>query len=428
MATPPVFRVVEREAARVRAPVARRRVLDVPQPGALPRRDGPRARRAGEGAHRQRRRPHLPRLRRARSALVASAMQIAADESMWPVLGGGEVDEELPRDGRDVDHGRASSWSATCCGSRCARCSARRRSCSSRRCSARSRRRGGCSRSRPPALCAAAFCAPLAAYSVGLDSDVVVPGDHAGRRAAAVLVLGHVLPDLAAPGAGCARSPWSRRCGTASSWRAPRPPARSHLGADRRARRGARRVHRAPGCCGAGARFARRLDVVNAATRRPSVFRVLPPLTAAPAAVAARRAQRARVPAHLVDLPERLPRAAAVPAVDRHRRRASSSASCRSAATIVDYKHVRRARPARVGRDERLAARHDLQLLRQVQVLAHLRRDPRDAARHRRRRDRRGRVGADARRDLLDRVPRDDARCSASSRRGGRCSRCRPRC
>ena len=35
-------------------------------------------------------------------------MQIAANESMWPVLGGGEVDENFYRDGGDADHaGRA---------------------------------------------------------------------------------------------------------------------------------------------------------------------------------------------------------------------------------------------------------------------------------------------------------------------------------
>ena len=88
---------------------------------------------------------------------------------------------------------------------------------SSPRCSARSRRRGACSRSRPPALTAAAFCAPLAAFSVDAGHRLRVPGHHAARDPAAVPVLGHVLPGLAAARTGSSRSRCCRRSGTASS-------------------------------------------------------------------------------------------------------------------------------------------------------------------------------------------------------------------
>ena len=53
-------------------------------------------------------------------------------------------------------------------------------------------------------LCSAAFCAPIAAYSIGHDSDVSFPMIMRLGRAAVVLVLGHVLPDQPAP---------DRRCG-----------------------------------------------------------------------------------------------------------------------------------------------------------------------------------------------------------------------
>ena len=81
------------------------RVLDVPQPVAVPRRDGPRARR-----------PHRRELVARSTALsyldfvapgllIASVVQMTAAESMWPVVAGDEVDALLPRHRRDPDHG-----------------------------------------------------------------------------------------------------------------------------------------------------------------------------------------------------------------------------------------------------------------------------------------------------------------------------------
>ena len=215
------------------------------------------------------------------------------------------------------------------------------------------------------------------------DTDLVVPGDHAARHPAAVLVLGHVLPDLAAAAVACSRSRCSRRCGTASSSPARDDRARSHR-RRRRARRGARRVHR------------RRLAVGD---RHAS-------------AEAGGVSVHARPPAH------RARRRVCSRDHGASGRGGSSSATCsRTGAcgtiflsgfvepvlfllsigigvgelvgdlpvggTVVDYKTFVAPGLLAIGRDERRAARHDVQLLREVQVLAHLRRGARDAARHR---------------------------------------------
>ena len=176
---------------------------------------------------RLRRRPDVPRLRRARP----DGRERGAARGRRVVVAGArgrEVDALLPRHGRDADRGAAtcsagsSLWIAIRSDDRRDRVPR-----SSPRCSARCRRRGVCSRSPSPALTAAAFCAPLAAFSVTQETDFVVPGDHAARDPAAVPVLGHVLPDRRSCRTGSNRSRASRRCGTASSSRGRRRPATS---------------------------------------------------------------------------------------------------------------------------------------------------------------------------------------------------------
>ena len=243
MATPPVLRVVEREMPRVHAAVARRGVLDVPQPGALPRRDGPRARRAGRTST-----PgkvagltYLDFV--APGLLVASAMQIAANESMWPVLGAVKwVKNFHATVATSITAGRARgrlrAVDHVARGARRDRCS-----CSSPRCSARCRRRGACSRSRPP-RCARPRSARRSprtrSASTATSSFPVIMrvGDPA-----AVPVLGNVLPDLAAARLAAlvrrALAVVARR----GAARATRPPGRCTSGRHR-ARRGARRVRR----------------------------------------------------------------------------------------------------------------------------------------------------------------------------------------
>ena len=94
----------------------------------------------------------------------------------------------------------------------------------------------------------------------------------------------------------------------------------------------------------------------------------------------------ARVPAHVAGLPHRPVRAAALPAVDRDRRGWAGRQGAGPGRTADPVRPVRRARVDGGGGDERRGARHHVQLLLQVQVRAHLRRDARDAARGRRRR------------------------------------------
>ena len=53
--------------------------------------------------------------------MAASAMQIAAGESMWPVMGGVKWVQNLPRDGGDADHAGRGVRRARRSGSRCAR-------------------------------------------------------------------------------------------------------------------------------------------------------------------------------------------------------------------------------------------------------------------------------------------------------------------
>ena len=214
----------------------------------------------------------------------------------------------------------------------------------------------------------------------------VVPDDHAARRAAAVPVLGHVLPDhaaarLAAAARGALAAVARRRAGrdaTTGSF-----DAAPIVGTSRCSSR----------FIGAGwlwgvRSFTRRLTAVT--TTRPSTSRsrAVPAAVIRPGALGAGRwrlvernvlAYRRIWYIFLSGFVEpflfllsigigvgELVGTVPGPAVDS-----------------VDYRHVRRARAARVGRDERRAARHHVQLLRQVQVLAHLRRGARDAARHR---------------------------------------------
>ena len=255
MATPPVLRVVEREA-RVFARLWRGVVFShVPQPGAVPRRDGPRSRRPREGAHRQRRGPDAISTSSRPGLLVASAMQLAASEAMWPVLGGGEVDArtstatvatsitpgELVRRLRAVD--RAPR-----------RCSARPRSCSSPRCSARSRRRGGCSRSRPPRCARPRSARRSPRTRSGSTATSSFPVIMRVGVLPLFLFSGTFFPISQLPGwlrplARALAAVARRRAGAGT-----RPRARCTSGADVVHVAGARRVHSAPGCCGAGAR------------------------------------------------------------------------------------------------------------------------------------------------------------------------------
>ena len=108
--------------------------------------------------------------------MIASAVQLAAGEVVVAGGGGREVDPLLPRHGRDADPRRATCsagfviWNAIRTVVEQRRCSS-----SSPRCSAGSRRRGVCSRSPPPRLTAAAFCAPLGAFSVTQETDFSFP-------------------------------------------------------------------------------------------------------------------------------------------------------------------------------------------------------------------------------------------------------------
>ena len=218
-------------------------------------------------------------------------------KSMWPVLGGvkwmqnfhGVVATPITP-GELVGGLRAVDRAA-----RDAR--RRRRSCSSPRCSARCRRRGASSRSRPPALCAAAFCAPLAAYSVGLDTDLSFPVIMRARRSCRC---------------SCSRARSSR---SASSRLAA--AARGVLAVVARRRAGARRDHRHAStsgadvvhvavlvaCIGVGllwacAAFARRLTLVTATACAPEPVPRLPPLAARHRPWRLVERNVARVPAH----------------------------------------------------------------------------------------------------------------------------------
>ena len=163
---------------------------------AVPRRDGPRARRPGRA-----RAPGDVDGRRATSSssrpacMAASAMMMAAGESLWPVMARREVDGHVPRGGVDadrverrvrgqarVDRHAAPAWSATVF-------LARRRGRS-----AACRRRGGCSRSRPRCSVRSALAAPLCGVGGHPGERRPVRRRHAPRGVPAVPVLGHVLP------------------------------------------------------------------------------------------------------------------------------------------------------------------------------------------------------------------------------------------
>ena len=341
--------------------------------------------------------------------MVASAMQIAANEAMWPVLGAVKWVKQLPRDGRDLDHAPARSPSATCCGSCCARSSASTVFLVVAALLGAVPSAWGVLAIPAAALCAAAFAAPLAAYSVALDSDLAFPVIMRVGVLPLFLFSGTFFPISQLPA-------WLRPLAELSPlWHGVELGARRDHGNVRP--RGRRRC--TSWCCVACVAAGL---IVGPAHLRAEAHVVSAPTVPAPWSACCRRSRARQRPWRLVErnvLAYRRtwcvfvsgflePRA--VPAVDRHRRgQARRQAAVRRPRGRLQA--VRRAGIARVGGDERIAARHDVQLLREVQVLAHLRRDPRDAARHRRRRDRRGRVGAHARRDLLDRVPA--SRCSS---------------
>ena len=237
-------------------------------------------------------------------------------------------------------------------------------------------------------------------------------------RVPAVPVLGHVLPGQPAARLAASRSRCSRRCGTASSCAAtPTTGLVRRRPVGGRPRRGPAscviaagllvgRAHASTG--GVDARDRRRVAVTDAPA---------PPSAAAAAcrcAVVERNTHR--VPAHVVRLPHRARRAAAVPAVDRHRRRRARRQGAgpgrragRRTTTFVAPGLLAAAAMNGAVLDTtfnfffkfKYAHTYDAMLATPLGV--------------RRRRVRRDDVGAAARRDLLDRVPRHDG-----CRRAGR--------
>ena len=131
--------------------------------------------------------------------MVASAVQLVGRRVAVAGRRGREVAALLPRHRRDADPARADVfggfvlWNAI-------RTHVRRDGVPRRRRASLGAIPSRVGRARDPgaALTAAAFCAPLAAFSVDAGDRLRVPGDHAARHPAAVPVLGHVLPDLRA--------------------------------------------------------------------------------------------------------------------------------------------------------------------------------------------------------------------------------------
>ena len=173
--------------------------------------------------------------------LVASCVQLAATESMWPVLAGvkwirfydGVV--ATPIEPGEL-FGGFVVWTAI-------RAMLGATAFLRRRGAAR-RRAVGVGRARDPGRRA------VRRRVRGADRRVLdqpgdrprVPDDHAARHPAAVLVLGDVLPDQRAARARCNRSRRCRRCGTASSSHAPRRPASSTSGPTSRTSRSSSRA------------------------------------------------------------------------------------------------------------------------------------------------------------------------------------------
>ena len=159
-----------------------------------------------------------------------------------------EVGAVLSRDGRDVDHRRpgAVRLRAVDRAAGHARCGRVRHRRDGRW--GRSRRRGGSSRSRSQGSARRRSRAPLCRVLGGPGQRRLVPADHAGRRAADLLVLRRVLSHLAAPGVAA-----EDRDDLAAVERDRAGPGRDHRHVRRRERlapRGARRVHRGAGCGG----------------------------------------------------------------------------------------------------------------------------------------------------------------------------------
>ena len=265
MSTPRRTRVADAAAAARRRArvagvppaVARARVLDVPQPGALPRRDGPRARRPDRQVVGRRQRRLVPRSSSRPGCWSRARCSSPPAKSLWPVVAGvkwirfyhGMVATPI-RAARRV---RRASW----CGRRSAPWSAlgvpRRR---------RAARRDpvGVGRARDPRRRADRGRVLRAARRVLGDAGdrLLVPGDHAARDPAAVLVLGHVLPDLGAAELARTASRCSRRSGTASSSPDARPPATSRSGRCWPTSRSSSRSSSPAGCAGTRT-FTRRL-------------------------------------------------------------------------------------------------------------------------------------------------------------------------
>ena len=261
------------------------------------------------------------------------------------------------------------------------------------------RRRGACSRSRPR-CCARPRSARRSPRTRSTqESDLSFPVIMRLGVLPLFLFSGTFFPISPAARLAAAARARSRRCGTASSSRAPRRPGTFDAGPDRRARRGARRVHRRRAVRGACARFTRTVD-------RDATSRMLP--------LAARRTGRGGWSS----------------ATCSRTGASGTSSSPASLEPLLFLLSIGVGVGALVGDDagRRPAGRRTTQFVApgllasaamngalldttfnfffKYQVRAHLRRGARDAARRRRRRGRRDRVGADARRDLLGRVPR----------------------
>ena len=267
------------------------------------------------------------------------------------------------------------------------------------------------------ALTAAAFCAPLGCVLDHAGHRPVVPDDHAARRAAAVLVLGHVLPDQPAP-----RRARSRSRALSPLWHGVELARAATTGSfdlwpDHRPCRVPRRMYR-------GRRGVRRPELRPAAERMTTTTprtAPLPPTRLVPFVGWRRRPWRlvernvARVPAHVVHLLERASPSRCLFLLSIGIGVGKLVGDLHVGGQTVSYQQFVAPGLLAVGGDERLAARHDVQLLRQDEVRAHVRRSARDTARNGRRRRRRDHVGAAARRRCTRRCSCSRCGCSATS-------------
>ena len=130
-----------------------------------------------------------------------------------------EVDAPVPRRGRDADRDRASSTAGSCCGRRSGRCSARSAFLLVAAILGAVPSAWGILAIPAAGLCAAAFCAPLAAYSSRHDSDLSFPMIMRLGVLPLFLFSGTFFPIRQLPRRAADPSRRCRRSGTALSWR-----------------------------------------------------------------------------------------------------------------------------------------------------------------------------------------------------------------